>query len=53
MVIEQMGMRTVKSNSGEGVTRHVLQKSRGIITLRLLTREQMNQWETVTAYVRK
>ena len=39
-----MGMRTVKASYGKGVIEYVLQKSRGMVTLILITKEQMNQW---------
>lgn len=60
MAIEQMGMRTVKASYGKAVIDYVLHKSRGMVTLRLITKEQMNQWgnyikvgKTVTACIKK
>lgn len=44
MATEQMGMRAVKASYGKGVIEYVLQKSRGMVTLRLITKERMNQW---------
>lgn len=44
MATEEMGMRTVKANYGKCVIEYVLQKSRGMVTLRLITKERMNQW---------
>ena len=60
MAIEQMGMRNVKASYGKAVIDYVRHKSRGMVTLRLITKEQMNQWgncikvgKTVTACIKK